>query len=136
MKWPGFLSPSFLSKAGWKYAVGVTLLIVACVVWLMAQDVQKPFKSGGGKAQIQGRQVPFVSGPKDQNGRVYQVSPPPSAISVPRHMTEEGDKAKQLAETGNAVSTTKPLARELSSADAKALHVTLPSMKSSRSLHI
>lgn len=87
MKWPGFSSPSFLSKAGWKYALGVTLLIVACVVWLMAQDMQKPFKGEGGRAQIQGKYVPFVSGPKDQNERVYQISPPPNAISVPRHMT-------------------------------------------------
>ena len=87
MKWRGFLSPSLLSRAGWKYAAGVTLLIVACVVWLMAQDMQKPFKGEGGQAQIQGKSVPFVSGPKDQNGRVYQVSPPSNAISVPRHMT-------------------------------------------------
>jgi len=133
MKWPGLPSLSFLARAGWKYAVGATVLVLALVVWLMAQDAQRPFKSGGGKAQIQGKHVPFVSGPKDQNGHVYQVAPPPNAVSVPRGMTEEGKNAKQLAEAGQAVPTTKPLARELSAAEARGLHVTLPNTRSSRS---
>ena len=38
-------------------------------------------------------------------------------------MTKEGKQAKQLAEAGQAVPTTKPLAKELSAAEAKALHV-------------
>ena len=133
MKWPGFPSFSLLARTGWKYAAGATALVLALVVWLMAQDAQKPFKSGGGKAQIQGKRVPFVAGPKDQNGHVYQVAPPHNAVSVPRGMTEEGKKAKQLAEAGQAVPSTKPLARELSAAEARGLHVALPNTRSSRS---
>jgi hypothetical protein len=134
MKRRGFLSLSLFSRSGWKYAAGVTLLVGACVVWMMAQGAQNPFQSGGGKARIQGKHVPFVAGPKDKNGHVYQVAPPQRVISVARGMTAEGEQAKQLAETGHAVPTTKPLAKELSAAEAKALHVTVPTVKSSSGL--
>ncbi len=133
MKWPGFLSLSFLSKSGWKYAAGVILLLAACVLWLVAQGsqtAQKPYKGGGGAAQIQGKRVPFVSGPKDRYGHVYQVAPPATTIAMPEHVSEEVEKDKELAESGHAVPTTKQLARTLSAAESKALHALLPNLKS------
>jgi hypothetical protein len=133
MKCPRFVPPSFVSNPVCKFLVALTLVLVVGVAWLTAQDAQKPYQGGGGKAEIQGKVVPFVLGPKDQNGRVYQVAPPQNAITVPRHMTKDGKQAKQLAETGQAVSTTKPLAKELSAAEASALHIAPPIIKSSNS---
>ena len=134
MNCPHWLSRSFSAlRPGWKSLIGMILLLVVGVAWLTAQDAQKPYQSGGGKAEIEGKIVPFVSGPKDQNGRVYQVAPPQSTTAVFRHMTKEGKQAKQLAEAGQAVPTTKPLAKELSAAEVKALHVAPPIVKSSSS---
>jgi hypothetical protein len=134
MNCPHLFSRSFSAlKPGWKSLVGVILLLVVGVAWLAAQDAQKPYHSGGGKAEIQGKLVPFVPGPKDQNGRVYQAAPPQNVISAPRGMTKEGKQAKQLAESGQSVPTTKPLAKELSAAEASALHVSVPNIKSSTS---
>ena len=88
MNCPHWLSRSFSAlRPGWKSLIGMVLLLVVGVAWLTAQDAQKPYQSGGGKAEIEGKIVPFVPGPKDQNGKVYQVAPPPNAISIPRRMT-------------------------------------------------
>ena len=133
MKRPRLFPLSLVSSPGWKSLVAVILLLVVGVAWLGAQDAQKPYKGGGGKAEIEGKLVPFVPGPKDQNGRVYQVAPPQNALAVFRHMTKEGKQAKQLAEAGQAVPTTKPLAKELSAAEAKALHVAPSIVKPSSS---
>ena len=99
-----------------------------------AQEAQKAYQSGGGNAVVQGKPVPFVSGPKDENGRVVQVAPRQHVTLPPEHTTESAKRAKELAEEGHAVPTTKPLVRVLSAAEAKSLHISAPSIRSANSV--
>jgi len=131
MKRPRLFPLSLVSSPGWKSLVAVILLLVVGVAWLGAQDTQKPYKGGGGKAEIQGKHVPFEAGPKDKNGQVYQIAPPQTVISMPLRMSKEGLAAKKLAEAGQAKPTTKPLVKELTAAEVAALHVTVPTIKTS-----
>jgi hypothetical protein len=91
-----------------------------------AQEAPQHYQSGGGSAKVQGKLVPFVSGPKDESGRVIQVAPKQHRTLPPEHTTEWYKRAKELAEEGHVVPTAKPLARVLTADEIKSLHVSVP----------
>lgn len=130
MQLRGFVSFSSTFRFPWKQVGAVSCVALSCAASLMAQQAQKPYKGGGGKAEVPGMRVPFQAGPLDESGHVYQVIPPQNVISVPLHMTDETLKAKQAATSGTAVPSTKPLARELTSAESSAFHTSQTKIKS------
>ena len=130
MQWSDCVCFRFSYKLHLKKIVGIGCITLSCIAILGAQEPQKPYKGGGGKADVQGKLVPFEAGPKDESGHVYQVTPPQNVISVPLHMTPETMKAKQAASAGRAVVSTKPFARELTPAEKKAFHATQAKIKS------
>ena len=123
-----FFSSAFMFR--WKQLGALSCVPLFCAASLTAQQAQKPYKGGGGKAEVPGMRVPFQAGPLDESGHPYQVIPPQNIISVPLHMTDETLKAKQAATSGTAVPSTKPLAKELTPAQSSSFHASQAKIKS------
>jgi hypothetical protein len=122
------MKPShFVSTASRSFLVGAIsiLFLFTGVVWLLAQGPERPYKGGGGHADIKSVLVPFVPGPKGEDGRVHQVEPI-NFVLPPRHMTKEGIEEKKLADEGKIVPSTKPLARQLTAAELSSLGGNTP----------
>jgi hypothetical protein len=123
------MKPShFVSTASRSFLVGAIsiLFLFTGVVWLMAQGSERPYKGGGGHADIKSVLVPFVPGPKGKDGRVHQAEPSKNVVLPPRHMTKEGIEEKKLADEGKIAPSTKQLARQLTAAELSSLGVNTP----------
>ena len=126
----GSLSVSLRSKAIRKHAIGVICLLLSCIASGGAQSASKSYQNGGGSSAVQGIHIPFVPVQKDANGNVVRVAPAQKVVLPPEHMTEAGKRAKEAAEAGHAVPTTKPLVRELNAAEVKSLQIATPQVRS------